>query len=449
MLVFTAGATLAGSIWIASDTIWMTVAGNNQTLPGSPSVGPLSPIELLGKELFFDENLSTPPGMSCAVCHGPAAGWTGPDSGINAGPAVYPGIVPTRFGNRKPPTSAYGGDSPILYYDEDEELFIGGMFWDGRATGEGLGDPLADQALGPFLNPLEQNTPKPKLICIKVRQSPYAHLFESVWGPIDCAKNVATFYSQVGLSIAAYEASSEVNPFDSKYDVYLASCMAAGNAAVACASGDGDKAVLDPDGVFSALEFLGLQLFVAPNDNDGEIEPGEGGNCAACHVTEFVSGHAPVFTDFTYDNLGLPRNPENPFYDMPPKWNPLGEDWVDLGLGSFLQGTMDYAHLASENFGKVKVPTLRNVDRRPTDDFVKAYGHNGYFKSLKEITHFYSTRDMLPLCDEFGTPGVNCWPEPEYAETVNGDELGQLALTDDMEDAIVAFMEALSDGFAP
>ena len=57
--------------------------------------------------------------------------------------------------------------------------------------------------------------------------------------------------------------------------------------------------------------------------------------------------------------------------------------------------------------------------------------------------------EVQRICDEYGIPGDTCWPEPEYAETVNGDELGQLALTDDMEDAIVAFMEALSDGFAP
>jgi len=134
---------------------------------------------------------------------------------------------------------------------------------------------------------------------------------------------------------------------------------------------------------------------------------------------------------------------------MPTHWNPLGENWIDLGLGAFLEKRMDYAHLATENFGKVKVPTLRDVDLRPTEDFVKAYGHNGFFKSLKEITHFYSTRDMLPICGEFGVPGVTCWPEPEFAATVNTDELGRLALTDEMEDAIVAFMETLSDGFAP
>ena len=139
-------------------------------------------IEELGKALFFDPNLSTPPGQSCAVCHAPEIGFTGPDSAINAGRAVYPGAVHVRAGNRKPPTSAYGGDSPVLYFDESEGLWIGGMFWDGRATGWTLGDPLAEQALGPFLNDLEQNMPAAKQVCLKVKKSDYASLFEQVWG---------------------------------------------------------------------------------------------------------------------------------------------------------------------------------------------------------------------------------------------------------------------------
>ena len=87
--------------------------------------------------------------------------------------------------------------------------------------------------------------------------------------------------------------------------------------------------------------------------------------------------------------------------------------------------------------GKVKVPTLRNVDQRPYPEFVKAYGHNGFFKSLEEITHFYNTRD------------VEEWPDPEVAENVNSDELGNLGLTPEEEAAIVAFMKTLSDGYEP
>jgi cytochrome c peroxidase len=96
--------------------------------------------------------------------------------------------------------------------------------------------------------------------------------------------------------------------------------------------------------------------------------------------------------------------------------------------------------------GKFKVPTLRNVDKRPNKLFVKNYGHNGYFKSLKEIVHFYNTRDILPTCTH-GSPGekTTCWPLPEVSENVNRSELGKLGLTDEEEDAIVAFLTALSD----
>ena len=364
-------------------------------LPPSPAPVPemqmqLSPLETLGKHLFFDEDLSTPPGQSCASCHAPEVGFTGPTSEINAHGAVYPGAIATRFGNRKPPTAGYGGDSPILHYDEGDEVWVGGMFWDGRATGETLGDPLAEQAQGPFLNSLEQNNPNRRSVCIKVAQAEYAELYEEVFGyPVDFVTNegVEQAYENIARAIAAYERSEEVNPFSSKFDYYVAGMVD-----------------LSPE------EDWGRSLFMDPDK----------GNCAACHPP-------PLFTDFTYDNLGVPKNPENPFYDMPRKWNPAGEDWVDLGLGGFL-GMMS-------EIGKVKVPTLRNVDKRPSLDFVKAYSHNGFFKSLEQITHFYNTRD------------VEAWPPPEVPENVNTEELGDLGLTVEEEAAIVAFMKTLSDGF--
>jgi cytochrome c peroxidase len=374
------------------------------TCVGTVVAADLTPLEMLGKHLFFDENLSTPPGQSCAACHAPEVGFTGPTSEVNAHPAVYEGAIHGRFGNRKPPTAAYAGDSPILYFDEDEELWIGGMFWDGRATGWTLGDPVAEQALGPFLNPLEQANPNAKSVCFKVSRSTYALLYEEVFGePVDFVYEVAQTYENLGRAISAYEHSAEVNPFTSKYDYYLA--------------GEVD---LTPQ------EAWGLELFEAEDK----------GNCAACHLSQpGPGGEPPLFTDFTYDNLGVPKNPENPFYDMPPKWNPDGEDWVDLGLGGFLAGLEDYADHVAENTGKQKVPTLRNVDKRPYPEFVKAYAHNGFFKSLEEITHFYNTRDVAE------------WPEPEVAENVNTEELGDLGLTLEEEAAIVAFMKTLSDGF--
>lgn len=84
----------------------------------------------------------------------------------------------------------------------------------------------------------------------------------------------------------------------------------------------------------------------------------------------------------------------NPFYVLPRKWNPDGEDWVDYGLEGFLKGAGFPAEVHVPELGKQKVPTLRNVDLGPNGDFVKAYAHNGFFKSLEEIVHFYNTRDI-------------------------------------------------------
>ncbi|MCJ7486963.1 MAG: cytochrome-c peroxidase [Candidatus Aminicenantes bacterium] len=179
----------------------------------------LSPIEELGKKLFFDRNLSAPAGQECAACHGPAVGFTGPFEDFNKTGGVYEGAVKGRFGNRKPPASAYAGWSPKLHLSESGE-FVGGLFWDGRATGDILGDPLAEQAMGPFLNPLEQNMPDAKSLVLAVKKSAYAGLFEKVFGPgsLDADKNPEGTYAMIGRAIAAFERSAEVNTFSSKFD---------------------------------------------------------------------------------------------------------------------------------------------------------------------------------------------------------------------------------------
>ena len=377
----------------------------------------LTPKEQLGKMLFFDTNLSDPPGQACAACHGPSVGYTGPDSALNAGGGVYEGAVPGRFGNRKPPAAAYAS-GPILYFDPSKGAWIGGTFWDGRATGWTLGDPLAEQALGPFLNPLEQNMASATAVCLAVQASTYAGLFETVWGAgsLDCGAGVNTTYQRIGYSIAVYERSAEVSPFTSKYDYYLAG-----------------KASL------TGLEKKGLEVF------EGK------GKCALCHTSRpGAGGEPPMFTDFTYDNLGLPKNPANPFYTMPPEFNPDGEAWIDPGLGGFLQHAGSIPSPYQLEIGKHKVPTLRNVDLRP-DKVVKAYGHNGYFKSLQSIVHFYNMRDVLGSCDMVNNPkeGQNCWPPPEVTVNVNTEELGNLGLKQVEEDALVEFLKTLSDGYKP
>jgi cytochrome c peroxidase len=411
-----------GLLVLLMPTIGGTAAGAEDFEP--------EPIEELGDELFEDENLSINQNQSCAACHDPAYGKTGGIDEINAAGAVYEGSIPGRFGDRKPPSSAYATLSPIFHFAKQAGgLWIGGNFWDGRATGEKLGNPAADQAQGPFLNPVEQALPDSACVVYRVSMGAYADLYGQVWGdniftidfppdtdnlcgqegmtiplsPEDRAK-VEMEYDNIALSIAAYEDSPGVNQFNSKFD-----------------ASRGGKIKL------TKQERRGFALFQGK------------GKCARCHVS---SGRKPAFTDFTYDNLGVPPNPQNPALVADPSF-------VDPGLGGFLMSRGEAPEVWEPEIGKMKVPTLRNVDKRPTPDAIKAYTHNGYFKTLKGVVNFYNTRDVKDRCPGLFTEAqalaANCWPAPEVAQNVNTSELGDLGLTGEEEDAIVAFLKTLTD----
>jgi cytochrome c peroxidase len=213
--------------------------------------------------------------------------------------------------------------------------------------------------------------------------------------PLD-RERVIDAYDVIGRAIAEFEDSPALNQFSSKYDAYLAG-----------------RATL------TAEEKRGLALYEKK------------GKCAACHPN---TGERALFTDFTYDNIGVPPNPRNPALRTDPAFR-------DLGLGAVVRDpTLRGAH---------KVPTLRNVDRRRVPGAPKAYMHNGVFKTLEEVVHFYNTRDVLAVCDSVPNPdvGVNCWPAPEVAENVNTEELGDLKLTPTEERALVAYLRALTDGY--
>jgi cytochrome c peroxidase len=264
--------------------------------------------------------------------------------------------------------------------------------------------------------------PDKKEIIKRIKASATAALFEEVWGPgsLDPEKNVDGAYEKIGRSIAAYERSAEVNPFNSRFDDFWRKAKSAG---------------LDVEtvSVENARSFAGMGL--DENELRGLVLFNTKGLCARCHVLTSVGGKPPVFTDYSYDNLGIPRNPDNPFYKMPPEYNPDGERWIDRGLGHFLEESDPLRDHAAKNIGKHKTPTLRNVDLRPRPGFAKAYMHNGYFKSLEDVVRFYNTRDAA---------GAK-WPAPEITDNLNTTELGNLGLTAAEEAAIVAFMKTLSD----
>jgi len=348
----------------------------------------------LGRLLFFDAGLSEPAGQSCASCHAPARAFTDPDTSR----PISKGVDPRRFGNRNSPTAMYMAFSPAFHFDEKEGHYVGGQFWDGRAA------TLEEQAKAPFLDPLEMANPDKRAVVQKVRRAAYAGLFEQVYGK-GALDDVDRAFERIAAALAAYERGPELRPFNSKYDAWLAG-----------------KAKL------SKQELRGLKLY----------EDEKKGNCAACHPSRRgPKGEPPLFTDFTYDNLGVPRHPDNPFYGQDKAHNPDGARFVDRGLGAAVKQPAED--------GKFKVPTLRNIAR------TAPYMHNGYFTTLRGVVAFYNDRDARKRCPndlpEAEALKRRCWPAAEVAANVNTEELGRLGLTGREVDDIVAFLRTLDDGY--
>jgi cytochrome c peroxidase len=339
--------------------------------------------------------------------------------------------------------------------------------------------PIADQAYNPFLNPVEQNNPTTQAVCQQVASANYADLFRVVWGePINCSDAqypgtgsgtipVLPYYEinhrRIALSLAAYQMSDQVNSFSCKRDRAL-------QAELACIDNpNSNKRVCnDPDfinspGTFplvglSKIENLGHDLFYNTVPPFGPPIPAPFPdlpvtNCSFCHSdnpgiddgTEIDQ----LYTDRAYHSIGIPVNPEIP---------ETGND-PDLGLaghtGSLTIPFPPFA--AAEPEGYFKTPTLRNVCKGTGEGFPKAFGHNGYFKSVEGIVHFYNTADALPECEvENATEAYalknNCWPLAAYPDTpgiARGPLLGNLGLSAQQEAAIVAYLHTLSDDYTP
>lgn len=355
---------------------------------------PLTPKQELGKLLYFDPQLSKEKNQSCSTCHLPP-GFADPENAANPKTSVISkGSVPGKVGTRNAPSVAYAAFSPHFHWDGEKGLYLGGQFWDGREP------TLKAQAKGPFLNPVEMAMISPRSVKESVRDklNPFQHKYNELFATaykisletVNLADPLVAemLYDMAADAIAAYEKSREVNQFSSKYDYYLVG-----------------KTRL------TAQEQWGLKLFNTK------------GLCNKCHISKPLKGPdgstiPPLFTDFTYDNLGIPRS-TNPAIAQAP---------VDLGLG----GRPEIAALDPKGLqkGKFKVPTLRNIG------LTAPYGHNGYFATLTEIVDFYNTA---------GLPGR--WPKPEVVQNVNREEMGNLKLTKKEVAAIVAFMNTLNDGY--
>jgi cytochrome c peroxidase len=458
------------------------LTGQPPTLQGSG----YQAVETLGKLMNFDLNISPFRNEACAFCHMPYAGFSGPIPSVNLTMIAYPGSLHDRAGKRTAQRYTYSPDFPVLEHNDTQAAFFGGNFWDGRSTGYLLQSPDAEQAQHPPVDTQEMGFPDTACIAFRLSQAPYRKLFEQIWGrgsfdidfpgntektgstpggaaafggsatPVALSPQDRTKANQVydhwAQSISFYERSNSVSPFTSKFDAFLA-----GNATL------------------SSDEMAGYNLFKGK------------ANCNSCHLdgrsTTLTSGQTdtgtaadarPLFTCFGYANLGLPVNAADAFYyqTTPDSFgftpNPLGFAYRDLGLGTFLRSgfgsapnpNAQWVQFAPASDGQMQTSTARNVAMTPSQCptteapgpyFQKEFFHNGYIKSLKQLVHFYNTRDVFPFnvtsghCPSGKTEKVDCWPQPEVG---NPDmTMGNLQLSDQEENQIVAFLQTLTDGF--
>ena len=361
----------------------------------------LSTAAQLGEQIFKDTSLSASGQMSCASCHSPDNAFAAPAGGPAVPLGGANGTVP---GFRNAPSIKYLTLNPEFFFD-DEGTPTGGFDRDGRAN------TLALQARRPFLSAHEMANASVADVVTKLSHASYAADFRALFGD-DIFSTPDTAFDRVVLALQKYqqEETSDFAPYTSKYDAFLAGKTQ-----------------------FSAQELRGLALYNDP----------QRGNCAGCHPSaRGPGGTPPLFTDFTYDNLGVPRNP-----DIPAN---ADANYFDLGICG--PDRTDVVAEHPELCGAFKVPTLRNVA------LTAPYFHNGRFATLREALQFYVRRDTNPEdfypLDAGGQPvKFNDLP-PEYRANVNTTEVpynrhaGDIpALSDsDIED-VIAFLDTLTDGF--
>lgn len=367
----------------------------------------LTPEQQLGALLYKDKNLSLNRNQSCETCHSltPAnssktAQGLVPNfvdsTNIKKGLAISAGSVAGKTGNLNAPSVGYAAFSPEFHWDENQQLYIGGQFWNGRAK------DLTEQAGKPILNPVEMAMPDELAVVKRLQENAnYLDTFQKLYNVNvndTSADSIQKIYYSLTKAISTFEQSAVFNKFNSKFDYALFG-----------------KTPL------SATEKKGLALF------QGKAK------CSACHTVDITVDEngkliPPLLTDFSYDNIGSPRNLNIPNNPEP-----------NLGLG----GRTDIAKPEAE-IGKHKVMTLRNIA------LTAPYGHNGVFKTLEQAVHFYNTRDTLKkVVADNNSPefGKTAWAKPEIVENMNIEELGNLGLTASEESAIVVFLKTLTDDY--
>lgn len=371
--------------------------GGSSSTTGSDT---LSAAAALGQKIFNDPSLSASGKMSCATCHDTALGHASPfaQAAVAGGPAL------DQPGTRTPPALNYLRYNTSFFFAGDGTP-TGGFTWDGRASS------LADQAVRPFLSGNEMANSDAAAVIAKLAKASYAAEFKALFGQGIFDQPQAAF-DRVTYALERYQREDpDFAPFSSKFDLFTAGSVA-----------------------LSDAELRGLAWF---NRSDK-------GNCAACHPsTKPANAPGALFTDFTFDSLGVPRNTEiaanaDPaFYDL----GLCGPSRTDLTARTDLCGLF-------------KVPSLRNVALR------KRFFHNGKFSSLEDVVRFYVQRDTNPEkwypLDANGKPikfndlppslrgNVNTTEGP-YNRTLGGEP----ALNESEIQDLVAFLRTLSDGYKP
>jgi len=398
----------------------------------------------------FDKTISPFNNVACASCHMPYAGYSGPIPSVNLTMIAYPGSVHFRAGKRTAQRYTYSSYFPPLQFNDQEQAFFGGNFWDSRATGYLLRSTDAEQAQFPPVDPAEMGNPDTACVTYKLSLAPYRPLFELVWGagsfditwPANIAQICATpngaaslggsatpvqlspadrtrsnsDYDHWAQSLSAFEKSLAVSPFTSKFDAYLA-----GNYTL------------------TADEQAGYDLFRGR------------GNCNSCHLDGRSTAPAP-----SKKHGGTPGMTGGKDTGVAADTTP-----VFTCFGSAPNPNSSWKQFASVSDGKMQTSTARDValtpPQCPTTEapgpyFQKEFFHNGYIKSLKQLVHFYNTRDVYKQSVESGNcpagtvEKVTCWPSPEVPANMDMT-VGHLGLTDQEENQIVTFLQTLNDGF--
>ncbi|HEY4114864.1 MAG TPA: cytochrome c peroxidase [Rhizomicrobium sp.] len=401
-----------------------------------PPARPLSAMALLGRELFNDPGLSGSGQMACSSCHAPSHAYGPPGAipvmmgGSGMHTAGFRAVPSLRYLYRQPafnigPDTTSGDNDVAPNFGQQAQQALthdkvlktaaspqaaavnlvpqGGIFWDGRA------DTLQQQASVPLLNPAEMAASEPAAVVEKLQHARYAADFRALFGP-NIFNDAGLLMAEAMFAIARYQIEDpSFHPFTSKFDAWLEG-----------------KARLSP------AEIRGYLAFNDPAK----------GNCAACHLDKPTrDGLPPLFTDFQYEALGVPRNAAIPVNDDP--------SYYDLGIcGPYrtdLRSQTQYC-------GMFLTPSLRNTATR------KVFFHNGVFHSLDQVLDWYVNRDLQPerfySKDAKGKVVKYDDLPPRYRQNVDATDApfnrhpGEKPALNKQEMAdVIAFLRTLNDGY--